>query len=166
MPFYTRKSTRLKDYDYTSKNYYFVTICTKNKQCIFGTIEKLNTLGKIAKEELEKVSSHYTGIYLDNYIVMPNHIHAIIVIEDANQKQTLSDIVGQYKSGVSRKIRKIYPDKVVWQRSFHDHIIRNQSAYEKIWNYVQYNASKWAEDCYNPENIGVREGQDPPLQEV
>ena len=146
MPFYLRKSTRLQKYDYSSNNYYFITICTHNKKCIFGTIESLNVNGEIAKKELELIPQRYEGVYLDNYIVMPNHIHAIIVLE--NQKKSLSEIIGLYKSGVSKKIREKNGSVQVWQRSFHDHIIRNERSYLEIWEYVTYNAQKWERDCF------------------
>ena len=144
----TRKPTRIPKYDYTSDNYYFITICTHEKECIFGTVEQLNQLGEIAMQDLQNIENCYEGVRIDNCIVMPNHIHAIIVLENANT--SLNQVIGLYKSGVSRKIRKIVPDMLVWQRSYHDHIIRNQAAYEKIWNYVQFNGEKWKEDCFFP----------------
>ena len=146
--FATRKPTRIPKYDYTSDNYYFITICTHEKECIFGTVEQLNQLGEIAMQDLQNIENCYEGVRIDNCIVMPNHIHAIIVLENANT--SLNQVIGLYKSGVSRKIRKIVPDMLVWQRSYHDHIIRNQAAYEKIWNYVQFNGEKWKEDCFFP----------------
>ena len=137
----------MPNFDYSSSNYYFITICTYEKKCIFGTAGKLNKFGIIAKREIEKVPSFYKGVYVDNYIIMPNHIHAIIVLENA--EKSLSEIVGSYKAGVTREIGKTEPNMKVWQRSFHDHIIRNYLQYQKIWQYVQYNDQKWTEDCYN-----------------
>lgn len=106
----------------------------------------------IASEYLEKTEALFENITVDNYIVMPNHIHAIIIIENHSTKRVnLSTIVGQYKAAVTRKIHEQNPDLVVWQRSFHDHIIRNQREYEKIWEYVQFNSQKWNEDCFYTE---------------
>ena len=96
--------------------------------------------------EMENLSNHYQGVYVDNFIIMPNHIHAIIVL--SNQSKSLNEIVGNYKAGVSRKIRVQNPNMVVWQRSFHDHIIRNEKSYAKIWEYVEHNDQKWTEDCF------------------
>ena len=107
-------------------------------------------MGEIAMQDLQNIENCYEGVRIDNCIVMPNHVHAIIVLENANT--SLNQVIGLYKSGVSRKIRKIVPDMQVWQRSYHDHIIRNQAAYEKIWNYVQFNGEKWKEDCFFPGN--------------
>ena len=146
MTFYNRKPTRLPNYDYSNNNHYFITICTYEKRCIFGTIDALNERGIIVKKALETLSTHYEGVYVENYIVMPNHIHAIIVLE--NQNKTLSEIIGLFKSGVSREIKKMHPELRVWQRSFHDHIIRNKKSYAKIWEYVQYNHQKWEQDCF------------------
>ena len=148
--FASRKPTRIPNYDYSQNNYYFITICTHEKKCIFGTVEQLNPLGKIAMQDLKNLEKCYKEVRIDSYIVMPNHIHAIVVLENANA--SLNQIIGLYKSGVSRKIRHIVPNLQVWQRSYHDHIIRNQAAYEKIWNYVQFNGEKWNEDCFYPGN--------------
>ncbi len=146
--FIQRKPTRIPNFDYSSPNYYFITICTHEKQCIFGTPEKLSKMGEIAKLELETLPSHYDGVVLEQFSIMPNHIHAILIL---NGGTALDQIIGSYKSGVSRNIRKVFPDVTVWQRSFHDHVIRNQSSYEKISNYVRFNHLKWKEDCFYTE---------------
>ena len=151
MAFYQRKNTRLTGYDYHTENYYFITICTHNKNCIFGEPKKLNDVGKISEECILKIQVFYPHVRVDNYVVMPNHIHIILALEGTDQGFILPDIsevIGQYKMSVTKKVRKLYPDMNVWQRSFHDHIIRNQSEYEKIWNYVEYNDQKWNEDRY------------------
>ena len=127
--FYSRKPTRLPNYDYSENNYYFVTICTKNKACIFGTPKKLNALGELAKREIMELQTHYSGIFVDSFVIMPNHIHAIIVIQqmdESKKRLSLSQIIGLYKAGVTRKARKQDIDAMLWQRSFHDHIIRDQ----------------------------------------
>lgn len=159
---YHRKSTRIPGYDYSTENYYFITVCTDNKKCIFGQPEQLNEAGKIAQECIENIEGIFQGVRVDNYVVMPNHIHCIIALEGADQGMihpSVSTVIGQYKMTVTKKIRQLYPNMKVWQRSFHDHIIRSQKSYEKIWNYVEYNAEKWKEDCFNPEKI--REGHCP-----
>ncbi len=153
--FIYRKPTRLKKYDYSRNNYYFITICTNNKQCIFGTIQKLSKMGKIAEQEFLQLEAHYTNVHLDQFVVMPNHVHAIISIDGEKTgagKTTLNSIVGSYKAGVSRRIRVFSPDTCVWQRSFHDHIIRGQEDYEKIWTYIEYNAQKCEQDCFYPKD--------------
>lgn len=165
MKYLQRKPTRIPKYDYSQNNYYFVTICAQSKACIFGETEELNRFGVIAQEEMEKISSHYSGVFVDKFVIMPNHVHGIFVIDrEKNSKEniSLSQIVGLYKSGVSRKIHAILPSLAVWQRSFHDRVIRNQKEYEMIWMYIETNPIRWKEDCFYE---GVREGQDPPLPE-
>ena len=149
MVYCSRKPTRIPGYDYSSENYYFVTICTHEKKCIFGTIDKLNKLGEIAKEDIRQIEAHFENVRIDNFIIMPNHVHIIVVLGSEN-RVSLNNIIGLYKSGVSRKIRKLQPELNVWQRSFHDHIIRNQQEYENIWQYIQYNDQKWEDDCFYP----------------
>ena len=146
MTYYSRKSARIPNYDYSSCNYYFVTICTHNRQCIFGSGEKLSELGEIAKRGILNLSHHYNGVRVDHYVVMPNHVHLIIILEE--KAPNLNQIIAQYKSGVSRQIHNICPNITVWQRSYHDHIIRNQISYEKIRNYIDGNPLKWKEDCF------------------
>ena len=123
--------------------------------CFFGNPGKLNIFGKIAENDLQNVEHHFEHLELVKYVVMPNHIHAIIRIgchRTAGKRPNLSTVVGLYKSGVTRKIREIQPDLTVWQRSFHDHIIRNDMQFQKIWEYIENNPLQWELDCYYSEN--------------
>ena len=147
MPFYSRKTTRIPGYDYATCNYYFITVCTYEKACIFGKPNKLNTIGKIADRHISQLSSHYQGVHIDKYVIMPNHIHMIVVL-DGTENPPVTQIVGQLKTGITKEIRQLYSDMIVWQRSFHDHVIRNQAGYEKIWTYIENNPLKWEEDCF------------------
>ena len=151
MVFCARKSPRIPNYDYSNCGYYFITICTKDKKCIFGNFENMNEFGRIASRELSAIETHYDHIFIDKYVVMPNHVHAIIVIDHSGQNN-LSSVIGQYKSGVTRKIREKCPEITVWQRSFHDHVIRNETQYLKIWEYIDQNPAKWELDCFYCEN--------------
>lgn len=147
----SRRSPRIPDYDYTQEGYYFVTVCTNEKKCIFGDGYKLSQLGMIALEDLEKLDSYYLRLRVEKCVVMPNHIHSIVAIGCDGKEGTLPDlnvVIGQYKSGVSRRIHKIAPEMHVWQRSYHDHGIRNQAEYEKIWQYIETNPQRWTEDCF------------------
>ena len=143
--FPVRRNPRSKYIDYTSQNYYFVTICTKDKRCIFGEPSKLSGFGKIAKECLARIPEHFCSVRLDKWVVMPNHIHAIIVLN--GNTVPLSTIIGQYKSAVTRQLHKISPDISIWQDSFHDHVIQNQKDYERIWSYIDANPARWMDDC-------------------
>lgn len=144
-----RKSPRIPDFDYSSAHYYFITICTQGKQCIFYTSGKLNVFGTIAEQCFREISSHFPGVHLDKWVVMPNHVHGIVVM-DQNCQHSLSTVVGLYKSSVFKKLHNINLELQVWQRSFHDHIIRNQKSYERIWNYIENNPARWFGDCFYP----------------
>ena len=152
-----RKSTRLSNYDYSSVNYYFVTVCTDEKRCLFFTDGQINAIGKIVEECLLQIPQHFAGVRLDKYIVMPNQIHAILVTDEENNYE-LPTIVGQFKSSATKRIHEIIPHQKIWQRSFHDHVIRNQQGYEKIWGYIHTNLLNWNKDCFFP----VEEGHAPP----
>ena len=147
MAYYKRKSPRIPGFDYSSSNYYFITICTHEHQCIFGLPNCLNQMGIIAETEIMNLSVHYETVLIDKFVVMPNHIHCIVVL-DAGADTGLDVVVGLFKSGVTRQIHKIDPDCKVWQRSFHERIIRSRQEYEKIWNYVEHNVAKWEQDCF------------------
>ena len=155
-----RKRIRLRDYDYSQGNYYFVTICTFEKEHLFGMDENLTEYGKIAKGCLESVKEVFPFVQIDKYVIMPNHVHAIIVIEDFASGEsgkgaarmyacpTLGTIVGNYKSAVSRGVHAFDPGKRIWQARFYDHVIRNQKDYENTWRYIHENPAKWKTDDY------------------
>ncbi len=151
LEFVKRKSPRLPKYDYASDNYYFVTICTHNKKCMFGNSQELNGFGKIVEDHIKKLNSHFLSVNIDKYVVMPNHIHLIVVLGCDPQKEntiSLETVIGLLKSGITRQIHKNHPKIRIWQRSFHDHIIRNQQSYEKIWLYIESNPQNWEKDCF------------------
>ena len=162
-----RKPTRLKYYDYSQNGYYFITICTHNKQKTLCDIVgeglalpliNLSPIGLIAERELLNVTMHYSNVIIDKYVIMPNHIHLIIRISERinpfpTKKFDISNIVGKYKAAVTRKVGNafMHSEKPLWQRSFHDHIIRDENDYLKIWNYIDTNPQKWREDCFYNE---------------
>ncbi len=151
-----RKRTRLQGYDYSQNGYYFVTICTKDKEKLLCEIvgeglcalpkTNLTDIGKITDNAINFVNQKYDRITVDKYVIMPNHIHLIIKIE----KQTgglggppLQHVIGRLKSFITHKY-----GKPIFQRSFHDHVIRGEQDYLKIWNYIDTNPQKWSEDCF------------------
>jgi len=158
-----RKPNRLKEYNYSNNGWYFVTMCTKNRTPYFGKINNgkmvLNEIGKIVDEYWNKIESLHKNIDLDHYVIMPNHIHGIIIIEnvgDANfasptnktydrTKMELSKIIQQFKRAVTIKIRNNKHDlNFQWQHSFYDRIIRNERELYNIRNYIRENPFKWA----------------------
>ena len=141
-----RKNPRMKDYDYSTPGYYFVTICTWEKQCLFGQPSQLNTLGKMADHAMMKIPMHFPDVHIDKYVIMPNHVHAIIVL--TTHQHCLSTVIGSYKAFVTKEARHTLPGKKIWQASFHDHAIRDQQGYEKIWQYIDSNPQLWEKDCF------------------
>lgn len=149
-----RKKNRLKNYDYSSEGFYYVTICTANRKKIFSEIVgqglapaeiKLTGIGKIVKEQLFDLEKRYNNIKIEKHVVMPDHIHFILRIKNpagASPRPTLSDIICTYKSIAKKEINKIYKQDV-WQKGFYDHIIRDQNDYNKIWEYINNNPQKW-----------------------
>ena len=147
MEFHYRKSPRMPKFDYSGGYYYFVTICTHEKKKLFGKPKELNRFGEITRACLEKISDHYPNVEVLKHVVMPNHVHAIIHL-NAGAEASLLQIIGQYKMTVTKQIHKISPGITVWQRSFHDHVIRNTEGFQKIWEYMENNPLKWEEDCF------------------
>jgi len=160
-----RRSMRLKDYDYSQAGVYFVTICSQNRDCLFGEIVddrmRLNKYGIIAKDEWRRSEQIRKEIKLDEFIVMPNHLHGIIFIENtvgANGRsplhrknmgsKTLSSFMAGYKSFVTKQINILRqtPGILVWQRNYYEHIIRNETELNKIREYIIYNPVNWKSD--------------------
>jgi REP element-mobilizing transposase RayT len=118
----------------------------------------LSPLGIIAYDEFGKLPQHYTTVALDGFVVMPNHVHVILILQEHSEQQpNLSHIVRNYKAGVTRTTRRELDTvpSVLWQRRFHDHIIRNDAAYSRIREYVQNNPLSWHIDTfYAPRENG------------
>jgi len=167
-----RKPIRLTQYDYSQNGCYFVTICVKDRHEMLGRVvyggdgpySYLSNDGKIVRNDIDVLSMHYTNVFIDKYIIMPNHIHMIIrlvgaplaapaieniMIADkagrASAPPTIGTIIRCFKSGVSRKL-----GFSLWQRSYHDRIIRSEKEYQCIWRYIDENPAHWADDEYYP----------------
>jgi REP element-mobilizing transposase RayT len=160
-----RKLNRLKDYNYSQNGYYFVTICTKNREEWFGQIDGekmiLNKCGEIAKNFWVQIPKHSRNVSLDEFIVMPNHIHGILIIVGnaymrSLQNRTnmlLSKIIQLYKASVTREINSLQNDFCFkWHKSFYDHIIRNEKTLNNIREYIVNNPLKWEFDIENKIN--------------
>ena len=152
-----RKPTRLKDYDYSSNGAYFITICTYNKQKLLCDIvgdgafdvpkTNLSSVGKIVEKYILS-SNKIPNVTVDKYVIMPNHIHLIVNINNSggHGNPPLQNIIGQLKSYTTNKFGNI-----LWQRSYHDHIIRGEKDYQKIWEYIDTNVIRWDKDCFYME---------------
>ena len=190
-----RHAFRAEWHDYNS-GIYFVTICSKDKQHIFGKIKDsimiLSDIGKIVEHWILDISNHHTNVELWNHVIMPNHIHMVINLatpppvgtryiasaqamhnagqnmgclraprhgepcEDFHHNCSLAVVVGTFKAAVTRlmrtrciaSLRRQQQIQTVWQPRYHEHIIRNQRAFENIMNYVDTNIEKWSHDCF------------------
>ena len=153
-----RKKHRLPNWDYGSNGYYFVTICTKDKQSVLSQIKSdvvdteviLTDLGKYVARCWERAEEVYPHIYVDYYCVMPNHIHGILMIDAPAEEcgADLQQVIHAFKSVTTRYYKKTTsnPQKSLWQSSFYDEIVRNDEMLYDIRKYIQGNPSKWMED--------------------
>ncbi len=155
-PLPQRKSIRLTTYDYSTPGAYFVTICTHNRQCVLGEIVngemKPNRWGLIVAEELQRTVELRPYLHLDEHVVMPNHLHAILLLQPAKNERAvpLSEIIGSYKSFTTKRIRRLGFTSFAWQRGYYDHVIRGEKDLQRIREYVVNNPAKWEEDKNNP----------------
>jgi putative transposase len=155
---HNRRSIRLKGYDYSHSGYYFITICTQNKSCLFGLIENgimhLNELGVIVNSHLENIGHRFPQVRVVDYVIMPNHIHCILVIENDEEthakRSTLGQILRFFKSKSAIEINKMLgrENDRLWQRNYYEHIIRNEEELANIQEYIFRNPSQWDKDEY------------------
>lgn len=155
-----RKPNRLSNFDYAKPGAYFITICSKDKQWLFWKVGAsiarphdtgcLSHYGKIIEQKIGEIPKHYKNVNIDNYVIMPNHIHLLLshYYDDSGRAMlaptpTISKIIQQFKGAVTKDIHQS-----VWQKSFHDRIIRNEKDYLKIYEYIDNNPLKWEEDCF------------------
>lgn len=167
-----RKNIRLQQYDYSAAGCYFITICTRNRENRFWRVEtktaglpndavvgariarpdcpdySLSAYGIIADAAIRSIHDHYPAVLVENYVVMSNHIHLLLTISSdengrAMRAPTISVVVNQLKGYISKQV-----GEPIWQKLFHDHIIRDEADYQKHWQYIEDNPAKWSEDEY------------------
>jgi len=154
-----RKLNRLPEYDYSNPGLYFVTLCIHQRKQILSHIDdgqvKVFLAGKICQKQWFELPNRFRDIVVDEVVIMPNHIHAIVYIPPENSSFSLSEVIGSYKSLVAREyydicnLSNISPVGKFWQRSFHDHIIRNEREYVAIKEYIRLNPTNWDQDSEN-----------------
>ena len=160
-----RKSTRLKNYDYSTPGAYFITICVKGRKELLGHIVGngvydipqmiLSEQGKILDKYIQFMSNKYSHIKIQKYIIMPNHFHLIVMITDYNNKENglsqapnpTNNEMSKFVSLLKRYCNREY-GKNIWQSSYNDHIIRGEKDYQKIWEYIDTNVIRWEKDCF------------------
>ena len=168
-----RRSIRLKGFDYSNPGAYFVTICVQNKKCIFGRVVNgtmvLNRYGKLAEQKLKSIPHRHENTAIHHFIVMPNHVHAIIEIYSPDDKTVVGVIhelplprqlktgmkerrtmlipmiVGEYKMQTAKEINHLRNNagERFWQRNYYEHILRNDADYDKCAEYIRNNPLTW-----------------------
>lgn len=155
-----RKHLRLREYDYATPGAYFVTVCTHHRKCLFGAIVdqemRLNALGRIVERSWFDLRNHYERTELENFVVMPNHVHGILVLKPSpasgDRIHLLPEIVRGFKTFSARAANAIRGRvEPLWQRGFHDRIVRNEAELARIREYVDNNPVVWHLDRENPE---------------
>ena len=186
-----RRSIRLQGYDYSQSGAYYVTLCTQDRACLFGEVVDggmhVNGAGRMASDVWHALPDRFPTIDLDAFVIMPNHIHGVVVIADDNNlvgaglvpahdvmpvntrattrvAPTLGDVIGAYKSVVTVQYARAvnvrgWPRfrKRLWQRNYYEHVIRNAESLNRIRQYILDNPRHWYEDRYNPN---VQEGDE------
>jgi REP element-mobilizing transposase RayT len=179
-----RRSIRLRNYDYRSAGAYFVTVCAFQRECLFGEVVdgemRVNRFGEIVQAEWEKSAMVRENLQLDEFLVMPNHLHGIVIIVDdvgatrrvarnnADQSKratqrvaptgpvagSVGAFLGQFKSIVTKRINTIRsnPGCPLWQRNYYEHIIRSECELGNIRRYIEENPLNWDQDENNPAN--------------
>ncbi len=169
-----RKLNRLRDYDYSEAGGYFITVCTFNREYLFGKISnqeiELNDIGEIVEQWWLKLENKFTEVKQDYHVIMPNHIHGIIMVSDGKndvgaihelplprdrierRRMLIPKVIGYFKMNSSKYINRLrdatgYP---LWQRNYYEHIIRNDNELYRIREYIQNNPLKWELDRENP----------------
>ncbi len=167
-----RHSIRLRGFDYREAEAYFITVCTVNRQCLFGAIldgaMELNSLGEIITDEWHRTAIMRPRVSLDAFVIMPNHVHGIVCLnEDEEGKArlaptmarfgrpvggSLSTIVGAFKSASTKRINELRGTRgaPLWQKNYFDHVIRHEQELDQVREYITFNPARWSEDANNP----------------
>lgn len=177
MAYQKHKQHRLPGYDYAQPGAYFITICTQDREHFFGSVTKgkvqLSEIGVVTEEFLLKTSDTFENSTLDCWVIMPNHVHMILVIHPNRgyaprrvptglsdtkitfspgirplDKNSISSIINHFKGNVKRWCNKNQHEYFQWQSRFHDHIIRDESSLWRIRQYIRDNPRKWEEDRF------------------
>ena len=173
-----RRSIRLKDYDYAQEGAYCVTICTQHRTCLFGMVNgdgdmELDVIGQVVVDCWQAIPNHFPQVELDAFVVMPNHLHGILIINQGTgvgvgathvsplreprgpNKGSLGAIVGSFKSAVTKSVREFPEISIVtiWQRNYYEQIIRDERMLNALREYLEANPANWLFDENNPSRL-------------
>lgn len=174
-----RRPIRWVGHDYARAGFYYVTICTHDRQNPLGWIEgaqmRLSGMGRVAEECWRAIPDHFAEVELDAFVVMPNHVHGIVVPGDGRARhasplpatpkgpgrRSVGSIVGAYKSSVCRRVNAIggTPGAALWQRNYYEHVIRNERQSSHIRRYIADNPANWMLDHENPQGRCYGQGE-------
>jgi putative transposase len=172
---FNRRSIRLKGYDYSQPGAYYITICTYQRQCLFGKVEHqemvLNESGRIVWQCWQDLPNHYAHVCLDEFTIMPNHLHGILILMEIDppigdpttemvgagfkpaptqncRRHALPEIIRGFKTFSSRRVNDALtsPGAPLWQRNYYEHIIRNETELDAIRQYICQNPLNWEKD--------------------
>jgi REP element-mobilizing transposase RayT len=170
-----RRSSRLKGYDYSRAGAYLVTVCTQGRACLFGDVVggemRLNAAGRVVEQCWSNIPRHFSHVELDEFVVMPNHVHGIVVIIEnvgathasplrwrrpthpaGPKKRSIGAVVGSFKSAVTKRINELRntPGTSIWQRNYYEHVMRDDASLCRIREYIVQNPLQWEYDRENP----------------
>ena len=173
-----RHSVRLPGHDYAGGGVYFLTICAHAKKSLFGRVVdgqmRINRLGRVVQRQWSRTIMLRPRVQQNAFVVMPNHVHAVVSIQQDHagtarraptpqfgrpMSRALSTIVRSFKSAATKQIRQMLksPGIVVWQRNYYEHIVRSDDELSRIRWYVQTNPERWHLDLENPDRTGQEE---------
>ena len=149
-----RPSPRLADFDYSQESYYFITICTRDHSPLFGNVRdgivRLSPVGEIVQHEWLAIPGFESALHLDAWVIMPNHLHGIISLHATDEMPTrgLSSIVAGFKGRATRSVNRARgrEGESFWQRSFYDHVVRNDADLDRVRDYIANNPARWEAD--------------------
>ena len=167
---YHRKANRLAEYDYSQNGAYFITVCVKQRLCALAKIVGggvldapqviLSDYGKIVENRIQSMNETYSTIQTVKYVIMPNHIHLLVHITE--EEKICSEGTSRTPSPTNALIPRYVPTlkrmcnqdigSNLWQRSYHDHVIRGEKDYQMIWQYIDTNPVRWKQDCFYRED--------------
>ncbi len=156
-----RKAVRLQGYDYSKPGAYFITICVTNRQQLLSKIvgdgvldvpqNQLTRYGNIAEKHILAMGDFYHNILIEKYVIMPNHIHLLLRITETDgtsgRPSPTNSLISKFVGTFKRLCNKEY-GRNIWQRSYHDHVIRGEKDDRKIWEYIDTNVIRWESDCF------------------
>ena len=160
-----RKSIRLQGFDYSQSGAYFVTVVARGRLCLFGEVidgvMRLNRFGGIVADVWEGLPDHYPHVHLDARVIMPNHLHGILVLDDVDRgsvRHGLSEVVRGFKSFSAKRVNSVrgVVGQALWQRGFFEHVVRDEVGLERIRTYIEENPGRWEEDPENPARRAAR----------